>query len=47
MGEGAPFGLIEIVLGFGAILGWAAWETVRTRRELARMKRDAEPPPER
>lgn len=34
----APFGLIEIVLGFGLILAWAAWEIVRNRRELARLK---------
>ena len=31
-------GLVEIVLAFGLILGWAGWEVVRNRRELARLK---------
>lgn len=35
-----PFGLIEVALGFGALLAWAIWDVVRTRRELARMRRD-------
>lgn len=36
--DDAPYGLIELVLVFGGLLGWAVWETIRTRRELARLK---------
>lgn len=39
--EDAPYGLIELVLVFGALLGLAVWETVRTRRELAQVKRES------
>lgn len=39
--DDVPFGLIEVVLGFGALLAWAAWEAVRTRRDLARLRREA------
>lgn len=35
-----PFGLIELVLVFGALLAWAGWEVVRNRRELDRLKRE-------
>ncbi len=33
-----PYGIIEIGLAFGSLLAWAVWETVRTRRDLARLK---------
>lgn len=36
--EDASFGLIEIVLAFGALLGWALWELRKTRRDLDRTK---------
>lgn len=32
--DDAPFGLIEIVLGFGVLLGLAIWEVIRNRRAL-------------
>lgn len=33
-----PYGIIEIGLVFGSMLAWAVWETMRTRRDLARLK---------
>ncbi|WP_375462104.1 hypothetical protein [uncultured Enterovirga sp.] len=37
MDEGS-YGLIELLLVFGLLLGWAVWDIVRTRRELSRMR---------
>lgn len=34
------YGIVELGLAFGVVLIWAVWETVRTRRGLARMKRE-------
>lgn len=34
------YGIIELGLVFGIVLSWAVWETVRTRRDVARMKRE-------
>lgn len=36
----APYGLIEIGLGFAALLAWASWELIRNRRALARLRRE-------
>lgn len=38
--EDPPYGAIELGLVFGFILALAIWELVRTRRALARLKRD-------
>ena len=37
MSEG-PFGVIELVLVFGGVLGFAVWELMRNRRALARLR---------
>lgn len=38
--DGDSFGIIEIGLAFGAVLAFAAWELVRNRRALARLRRE-------
>lgn len=38
--DDANFGLIELILVFGGLLGWATWELVRNRRALERLKRE-------
>ena len=40
---GGHFGLIELVLVFGAVLGFAFWELRKTTRDMRDDKRD--PPP--
>ena len=37
MSEG-PLGVIEIVLAFGGVIGFAVWELMRNRRALNRMR---------
>lgn len=43
--DGSPLGLVEICLGFGAVLALAAYEVVRNRRALARLREKAPDPP--
>lgn len=38
--DDASYGLVEIVLAFGALLAWAGFELVRNRRALARLRRE-------
>ena len=43
--DDVPFGLIELLLVFGGILGFAVWEVVRNRRALDRIRRGETGPP--
>lgn len=36
--EDLPFGMIELILGFGALLCWAAWEVRSNRRAMAKAR---------
>ena len=40
----AHFGLIELLLVFGVVLGWAVWQWW-DYRQWKRRQRDEEPPP--
>ena len=38
--DDVPYAIIELGLVFGLMLVWAAWEVLRNRRELARLRRE-------
>lgn len=42
--DDVPYGIIEIGLLFGALLAWAAWEVIRNRHELARLRGERDGP---
>lgn len=45
--SGHTLGLIELILVFGAVVGWAAWElwSLRRLREKRKQENDAGGPP--
>lgn len=42
--DDTPYAIIELGPVFGSVLAWAAWEVIRNRHELARLRGERDGP---